>query len=83
MQDNAGTPRINNLDADTRTTYRRVIHAVKQHGLIPTGFHLCHTSRNAGDLIIQFADDAHPDETRGRGGVPPSQQNCHGGGYWL
>jgi hypothetical protein len=63
VQDNGGTLRIDNPDTDTRATYRRVIHAVKQHDLVPTGCHLRHTGRNAGDLIIQLADDAHPDET--------------------
>jgi len=63
VQDNGGTLRIDDPDADTRAAYRRVIHAVKQHGLVPAGFQLRHTGRNAGDLIIQLADDAHLDET--------------------
>ncbi|MEV5711847.1 hypothetical protein [Actinoallomurus sp. NPDC052274] len=31
--------------------------------MVPAGFRLRHTGRNAGDLIIQLFDDANPDET--------------------
>ena len=63
LQDNDGSVQIESPDDETRASYRRAIHAAKQHGLVPAGFHLRHTGRNAGDLIIQLFDDAHPDET--------------------
>lgn len=63
LQDNDGSLQIETPDDETRASYRRAIHAAKQHGLVPAGFHLRHTGRNAGDLIIQLVDDAHPDET--------------------
>jgi hypothetical protein len=63
LQDNDGSVQFETPDDETRASYRRAIHAAKQHGLVPAGFHLRHTGRNAGDLIIQLSDDAHPDET--------------------
>lgn len=63
LQLNGGTIKVENLDERTRASYRRAIHAAKQHGLVPEGFHLRHTGRNGGDLIIRLFDDAHPDET--------------------
>ncbi|GII02760.1 hypothetical protein [Planobispora takensis] len=63
LQLNGGTVEIENPDEGTRAAYRRAIHAAKQHGLVPAGFHLLHTGRNGGDLIIRLSDDAHSDET--------------------
>lgn len=58
-----GTLRLEAPDADTRARYRRMIHAAKQYNLVPEGFHLKHTGRASGDLIIRLSDDAAPDET--------------------
>jgi hypothetical protein len=55
--------RIEDPDARTRASYRRAVHAVKQHGLVPEGFRLRHTGRASGDLIIQLADATNLDET--------------------
>jgi len=63
LQHNGGTVEIQNPDQETRASYRRAMHAAKQHNLVPAGFHLRHTGRNGGDLIIRLFDDAHPDET--------------------
>jgi hypothetical protein len=63
MQRENGTMRIESPDSGTRARYRRVIHAAKQHGLVPGGHHLRHTGRDAGDIVIRLYTDAYPDET--------------------
>lgn len=63
LQAEGGTVRVESPDSDERALYRRVIHAAKQHGLVPAGFHLKHTGRAAGDLIIRLSNDGDPDET--------------------
>lgn len=57
-----GTVRVESPDSEERALYRRVIHAAKQHGLVPAGFHLKHTGRAAGDLIIRLSSDDDPNE---------------------
>ncbi|MEU1604029.1 hypothetical protein [Micromonospora matsumotoense] len=57
-----GTVRVESPDAEERALYRRVIHAAKQHGLVPAGFHLKHTGRAAGDLIIRLSNDDDPND---------------------
>jgi hypothetical protein len=63
VQEQGGTLRIEDPDEQTRASYRRSIHAAKQHGHVPAGFSLRHTGRASGDMIIRLIDDAHPDET--------------------
>ncbi|MGC4865576.1 hypothetical protein ACLQ3B_09090 [Micromonospora sp. DT53] len=63
LQAEDGTLRVDSPDIEERARYRRVIHAAKQHGLVPAGFHLKHTGRAAGDLIIRLSNDDDPDET--------------------
>lgn len=63
LQDNGGVIEIDNPDQETRAAYRRAIHAAKRYSLVPAGFHLRHTGRSSGTLIIRLFDDAHPDET--------------------
>jgi hypothetical protein len=58
-----GTIRVANPDDAARARYRKVIHAAKQHGLVPAGFHLLHTGRDSGDIVIRLSDDATPDDT--------------------
>jgi len=58
-----GTVEIENPDAETRAAHRRAIHAAKVLGLVPDGYHLLHTGRNRGDLIMRLADNVNPDET--------------------
>jgi hypothetical protein len=50
-----GTVRIEGPDEATRARYRRIIHAAKQHQLVPTGFHLLHTGRDRGDIVIRLS----------------------------
>lgn len=50
-------------DEAARAEYRRTIHAVKQHDLVPEGYVLRHTGRNGGDLVIRLLDAQKPDET--------------------
>ncbi len=63
LQAEGGTVRGESPDSEERALYRRVIHAAKQHALVPAGFHLKHTGRAAGDLIIRLSNDDDPDET--------------------
>lgn len=62
LQREGGTRRIENPDDETRARYRRTIDAAKRHKLIPDGFHLRHTGRDRGDLIIRLSDDSQPDD---------------------
>jgi hypothetical protein len=62
LQDDAQGIRIEDPDEPTRAEWRRVIHAAKQHGLVPVGFHLRHTGRTIGDIVILLSDDAEPDD---------------------
>ena len=58
-----GTVRVEAPDQETRAKYRRIIHALKQHGLVPAGYHLRHTGRDSGDIVIRLYEDARPDDT--------------------
>ncbi|MFB9963894.1 hypothetical protein [Sinosporangium siamense] len=56
-----GTLRLNNPDETTRASYRRLIHAAKRRGLVPAGFHLRHTGRDRGDMVILLTNDSQPE----------------------
>ncbi|KPM56415.1 hypothetical protein ACG83_00120 [Frankia sp. R43] len=62
LQREGGTLRLEHPDEDTRARYRRAIDAAKRRKLIPDGFHLMHTGRDRGDLIIRLSDDAKADD---------------------
>ncbi|CAI7978114.1 conserved hypothetical protein [Frankia sp. Hr75.2] len=62
LQREGGTLRVDEPDDDTRARYRRTIDAAKRHRLVPDGFHLRHTGRDRGDLIIRLSDDSQPDD---------------------
>jgi hypothetical protein len=53
-----GTVRIEEPDDQTRALYRRAIHAVKQHRLLPEGSVLRHTGRDRGDIVIKLYDES-------------------------
>jgi hypothetical protein len=63
LQDGNGTVQIESPDDTTRGLYRRVINAAKQHNLVPGGFHLKHTGRDSGDIVIRLTEDKNPDDT--------------------
>jgi len=63
MSDDYKTVTITSPDEAARAEYRRAIHAVKQHNLLPEGYVLRHTGRNGGDLVIRLLDAQKPDET--------------------
>ncbi|WP_146765880.1 hypothetical protein [Micromonospora noduli] len=63
LQREDGMVRIESPDSGTRARYRRIIHVFKQQGLVPSGHHLRHTGRDAGDIVIRLYTDAGPDET--------------------
>jgi hypothetical protein len=54
LQTGGGTVVVSDPDADTRASYRRAIHAAKQHELLPDGYDLRHTGRNTGDLVVRL-----------------------------
>ncbi|MFC4998537.1 hypothetical protein ACFPIJ_11910 [Dactylosporangium cerinum] len=63
LQSGGGTVVVSDPDADTRASYRRAIHAAKQHKLVPDGYDLRHTGRNTGDLVIRLYSAAQPYDT--------------------
>ena len=63
LQQAGGTLHISDPDKATRAHYRRVLHAAVQRGVVPDGFHLLHTGRDAGDLVIRLESDEHRNET--------------------
>ncbi|MFE2612305.1 hypothetical protein ACFXA2_01645 [Micromonospora chalcea] len=63
LQHGGGMVRIESPDSGTRARYRRIIHALKQQGLVPSGRHLRHTGRDAGDIVIRLYTGAGADET--------------------
>ncbi len=63
LQTSGGTVVVSDPDADTRATYRRAIHAAKQHRLVPDGYDLRHTGRNTGDLVVRLYSAAQPYDT--------------------
>ena len=54
LQRAGGTIHIPNPDGETRASYRRLIDAIKRHGLVPEGYRLRHTGRDRGDLIVML-----------------------------
>ncbi|TDD87109.1 hypothetical protein [Actinomadura rubrisoli] len=58
-----GTVRVLRPDERTRAAYRKVIHAIKQGGLLPEGFELLHTGRSSGDLIVRLSDGSPEAQT--------------------
>jgi len=63
LQANSGTVVVPDPDADTRASYRRAVHAAKQHKLVPDGYDLRHTGRNTGDLVVRLYSAAQPYDT--------------------
>ena len=63
VQEAGGTLYVPHPDEATRARYRRVLHAAKQHSVVPAGFHLLHTGRDEDDLVIRLESDEHRDET--------------------
>ncbi|WP_203837459.1 hypothetical protein [Winogradskya humida] len=63
LQTSGGTVVVSDPDADTRASYRRAIHAAKQHRLVPDGYDLRHTGRNTGDLVVRLYSAAQPYDT--------------------
>ncbi|MEW2426547.1 hypothetical protein AB0877_00895 [Micromonospora sp. NPDC047644] len=63
LQTDGGTVVVSDPDTDTRASYRRAIHAAKQHKLVPVGYDLRHTGRNTGDLVIRLYSAAQPYDT--------------------
>ncbi|MEU7769862.1 hypothetical protein AB0C44_00875 [Micromonospora taraxaci] len=50
-------------DAGTRASYRRAIHAAKQHKLVPDAHDLRQSGRNTGDLIVRLYSAGQPYDT--------------------
>jgi hypothetical protein len=58
-----GTLHIPDPDPGTRARYRSALDAAKKSGIVPAGYHLLHTGRDKGDLIIRLESDDQRDET--------------------
>ena len=63
LQTGGGTVVVSDSDADTRASYRRAIHAAKQHNLVPDGYDLRHAGRNTGDLVVRLYSATQPYDT--------------------
>lgn len=63
LRSEGGILRIQDLDRAARAEYRRIIHAAKQHKLVPARHHLMYSGRDTGDLVIRLAEDGKDDET--------------------
>jgi hypothetical protein len=63
LQSSGGTVTVSDPDTETRASYRRAIHAAKQHKLVPDGYDLRHTGRNTGDLVIRLYSATQPYDT--------------------
>lgn len=63
LEREGGTVRLESPDASTRALYRRIIHAAKQHGLVPEGHQLLYTGRSKGDVVIMLSDGSEASET--------------------
>lgn len=51
-----GTVELRDPVESTRALYRRLLHACREHHLVPTGFELRFTGRDAGDIVIALVD---------------------------
>ena len=63
LQTGGGTVIVSDPDAETRASFRRAIHAAKQHRLVPDGYELRHTGRDTGDLVVRLYSAAQPYDT--------------------
>lgn len=63
LRQEGGTVRVPDPDDDTRRHYRSTISLAKRRGLVPPGYHLLHTGRDTGDVVIRLESDADRDET--------------------
>jgi hypothetical protein len=63
LRKEGGTLHISDPDESTRAQYRSTLHVAVQRKVVPEGFHLLHTGRDAGDLIIRLENGEHRDET--------------------
>lgn len=63
LQAGGGIEVVSDPDAGTRASYRRAIHAAKQHKLVPDGHDLRHTGRNTGDLVVRLYPATQPYDT--------------------
>jgi len=55
-----GVVRVASPDAVTRAAWRRAIHAAKEKGLVPDGYHLRHRGRDDDDLVVELVGGDHP-----------------------
>ena len=63
LSQEGGTIRVPDPDEDTRRQYRSALSIAKRRRLVPRGYHLLHTGRDLGDLIIRLESDSERDET--------------------
>jgi hypothetical protein len=55
-----GVVRVVDPSEQVRAAWRRLLHACKQGVHVPEGWHLRHSGRNAGDLVIELRVGEHP-----------------------
>jgi hypothetical protein len=60
LEQGDGSVQIVDPPDKVRAAWRRFLHAVKQSGDVPSGWHLLHRGRDSGDLTIELRRGEHP-----------------------
>ncbi|MBO3738126.1 hypothetical protein [Actinoplanes flavus] len=60
LEEGGGAVQVKSPPEEVRAAWRRLLHAVKQNGEVPAGWHLLHRGRNEGDLTIELRPGEHP-----------------------
>lgn len=60
LERHSGVVHVANPPGPDRAKWRRLIHACKQHGHVPDGWHLLHSGRDSGDIVIELRQGEHP-----------------------
>ena len=60
LEEGGGCVQVTDPPDEVRAAWRRLVHAVKQGGEVPAGWHLLHRGRNRGDLTIELRPGEHP-----------------------
>jgi hypothetical protein len=72
LEEGGGSVQVADPPDEVRAAWRRLLHAVKQGGEVPTGWYLLHRGRNRGDLTIELRPGEHPSGRYRRPAEPSS-----------
>ncbi|MFV2019250.1 hypothetical protein [Micromonospora sp. LOL_023] len=60
LEQGGGSVQVADPSDTVRSAWRRFLHAVKQSGEVPSGWHLLHRGRDSGDLTMELRRGEHP-----------------------